>query len=68
MRRCHAVVLLVSIAASGAYGREPRKLRVLGAERPRAFFFRGAEGFAANRKITYERWEACFERLMGIEG
>jgi len=61
-------VLILASAAGDAPGREPRKLRILGADRPRAFFFRNAEGFAANRKITYERWEACFERLMGIQG
>ncbi|MGB2823238.1 MAG: hypothetical protein WBF17_19800, partial [Phycisphaerae bacterium] len=35
---------------------------------PRAFFFRAAEGFAANQGIPYDRWEATFSRLMGIEG
>ena len=68
-RRAMAMVVMLLAASAGeAWGREPAKLRVLGADRPRAFFFRGAEGFAANPKITYERWEACFERLMGIEG
>ncbi|MHC4502128.1 MAG: hypothetical protein ACYTFI_02400 [Planctomycetota bacterium] len=43
-------------------------LRVLGGGYPRAYFFRSAEGWAANQKISYERWEACFSRLMGIEG
>ena len=43
-------------------------LRVLGDAWPRAFFFRGAEGQAANPKLSYEDWERTFSRLMGIEG
>ncbi|MFW6161733.1 MAG: hypothetical protein ACODAJ_03135 [Planctomycetota bacterium] len=48
--------------------RELARLRVLADACPRAFFFRSAEAFAARRNITYEQWERCFSRLMGIEG
>jgi hypothetical protein len=51
-----------------ADGRELNKLKVFGEAYPRVFFFRAAEGLAANNKVTYERWEKTFERLMGIEG
>ncbi|HUT93866.1 MAG TPA: hypothetical protein VMY37_30665 [Thermoguttaceae bacterium] len=43
-------------------------LRVLADQYPRAFFFRSAEGFAANPRMSYDRWEASFSRLMGIQG
>ena len=46
----------------------PAPLRVLQDAYPRAYFFRASEGFAANRRIPYHRWDACFSRLMGIEG
>ena len=45
----------------------PPVLRVLRDEYPRAYFFRSCE-MASNPRISYEAWEACFERLMGIEG
>ncbi len=35
---------------------------------PRVFFFRQAEGFAANQRVGYPVWERNFERLMGIIG
>jgi hypothetical protein len=44
------------------------KLDVLGPHYPRAYFFRASEGFAARKQVSFERWEACFSRLMGIEG
>jgi len=68
MRSWWTAVVICALGAQGAIARDPARLRVLGNERPRAFFFRSAEGFAANKRITYERWEASFERLMGIEG
>jgi len=43
-------------------------LRVLQEAYPRAFFFRASEGVAANPRVPYHRWDACFSRLMGIEG
>jgi len=35
---------------------------------PRAFFFRAAEGMAANPRVAYDQWERSFSRLQGIEG
>ncbi len=43
-------------------------LQVTQAAAPRSFFFRAAEGMAANPRMQYSRWESGFERLMGIEG
>jgi hypothetical protein len=41
---------------------------VLCDEYPRGYFFRSSEALAANPRTSYEAWEACFQRLMGIEG
>jgi len=35
---------------------------------PRVFFFRSSEQPGKNLRLTYEDWEATFERLMGIMG
>jgi len=43
-------------------------LRIFNGQYPRVFFFRQAEGQAAQRSLPYEQWEKTFERLMGIEG
>ncbi len=43
-------------------------LDILGEDCPRVFFFRASEGFAANARMEYPRWERSFERLMGIMG
>jgi len=51
-----------------SFAEEGAKLRVLGDEWPRAFFFRSAEGWAANPRADYAQWDATFSRLMGIEG
>ncbi len=48
--------------------RNLQKLRVFNDEYPRVFFFRQAEGVAAQKSVSYEQWEKTFERLMGIEG
>lgn len=66
-----AVILLIGLGCSAqAHGtnQEPQKLRVLSDEYPRVFFFRQAEGRAAQKGLSYEQWEKTFERLMGIEG
>lgn len=60
------VVLLAMQARADAD--TPASLRVLQDSYPRAFFFRASEGVAANRRVPYHRWDACFSRLMGIEG
>ncbi|MFO8014575.1 MAG: hypothetical protein R6X20_14855 [Phycisphaerae bacterium] len=57
----------VPCAAGEAPGRLDR-LQVLTGGWPRAFFFRAAEGRAANPRVTYAQWEATFSRLMGIQG
>jgi hypothetical protein len=41
---------------------------LLGADYPRVFFFRAAEGAARRPQTTFEAWEAEFSRLMGIMG
>ncbi len=46
----------------------PITLRVLGENHPRAFYFRAAETWANNSRISYEDWDRTFSRLMGIEG
>ncbi|MHC4681212.1 MAG: hypothetical protein ACYTEK_21230, partial [Planctomycetota bacterium] len=64
-----AITVALAGACDAAQGqRDPVNLRVLGDEYPRAFFFRQAEGSAAQRSVSYEQWERTFERLMGIEG
>jgi len=71
-----AVILLTVSAGFGKargtgilpVNRNPAKIRMLNDEYPRVFFFRQAEGLAAQRSVSYEQWEKTFERLMGIEG
>ena len=58
---------ILSAACSPAAARLAR-LRILRDQWPRAYFFRAAEGFASNRRVAYEQWDATFSRLMGIEG
>jgi len=62
------LALAVLILAMLAGCRDQERLTILWNEYPRAYFFRQAEGWAANPAITYDRWEKTFERLMGIEG
>jgi len=64
MRTVWLLACIAPLAAGGGLD----ELRVLGGGYPRAFFFRQAEGFAANNRIDYARWEHAFARLMGIEG
>jgi len=55
--------------APGSESAKPgRDLRILHDGYPRAFFFRVAEGLAANAQLEYEPWEDHVERLTGIEG
>ena len=67
-----AGALLVGLMPAPARAVEPAgrldRLRVLGKEYPQVFFFRSAEGWAANPRIDYAQWEATFSRLMGIQG
>jgi len=58
----------LGMACAGTEGQDLEKLRILSDEYPRVFFFRQAEGMAAQKNLSYERWENTFERLMGIEG
>ena len=63
------MALLAGTAADAASpAHEPEMLQVMGEQYPRAFFFRQAEGSAAQQSMSYERWERIYERLMGIEG
>ncbi|HUT33100.1 MAG TPA: hypothetical protein VNE39_06465 [Planctomycetota bacterium] len=59
---------LLAACVAGAAGGTLDELRVLCDGYPRAYFFRQAEGFAANKRIEYGQWDKCFRRLMGIEG
>jgi len=51
-----------------AWAADLEALNALGDAWPRVFFFRGCEGLASNPRVTYDRWEQSFSRLMGIEG
>lgn len=59
--------VLASVAAASR-GADLSTLRVLSDAYPRAYFFRYAESLAAHPRVSYEQWEACVGRLMGIEG
>ena len=61
------LVLAVVACPAQADGRLDA-LDILDEQHPRAFFFRQAEGMAAQKNMPYARWERIFERLMGIEG
>ena len=68
---CPWVLLLACGCAAAGPAPMPKELaglRVMNDEYPRAFFFRSAEGFASNPRVSYERWEKGFGGLMGIEG
>ena len=56
------------LEAAGDVPEALARLRVLQDAYPRAYFFRGSEGAAANRRVTYEQWDRDYGRLMGIEG
>jgi len=43
-------------------------LKTAGDAWPKVFFFRQTESMASNPRVTYQRWEQSFSRLMGIEG
>ena len=58
---------LLAAAAGVSGGADLSTLRVLGDAYPRAFFFRYSESLAAQPRVSYEQWEACVGRLMGIE-
>ncbi|MBX7211515.1 MAG: hypothetical protein K1X78_24630 [Verrucomicrobiaceae bacterium] len=58
---------LIAAAAASAQSRLDQ-LDVLHAPFPRVYFFRAAEGSAAMPGISFERWDAAYSRLMGIEG
>ena len=49
-------------------GSPETRLDELSAGWPRVHFFRSSERTAANPKMTFERWDAAFSQLMGIEG
>lgn len=61
------VAMGTGVRGDGVPSRDPVRLPLLGAEYPRVFFFRGAEG-AARRATDYGAWDAEYSRLMGIMG
>ena len=62
-------LLLVLLAGAVAASAEPsNSLEILGPNYPRTFFFRSAEGAAANPQMSYEKWDGLFSRLSGIMG
>ncbi|MBI1371019.1 MAG: hypothetical protein GC162_20485 [Planctomycetes bacterium] len=61
------LLCLVMCGSACAQSRLDR-LTVLGDEWPRVFFFRMAEGRAIQLRDQYGKWNAEFDRLMGIEG
>lgn len=48
--------------------RDLSKLDVINGGYPHAFFFRSCEGMAANKSVSYEKWDKTFSRLSGIIG
>jgi len=56
------------VSAGPADGQGIENLTIFNGLYPRVFFFRQAEGQAAQKSLSYEQWEKTFERLMGIEG
>jgi hypothetical protein len=62
MRFLWLLALAAAAAPTGPH------LDILTAGDPRAFYFRFAEGAAAQKANTFEKWDASFSRLMGIEG
>jgi len=72
MKMYRLIWIALPIAFGAAFavpgGGRLSRLRILGEDYPRAFFFRNSEGLAANPRITYEEWDKTFSRLMGIEG
>ena len=68
MSRVRLAVLVLAVAGCGAFAAEPETRPVMQDNYPRAFFFRSAEGMAANQRVTYARWDSTFNRLMGIMG
>ena len=58
------IVLMPMVAGSGRLD----NLQTLEDKYPRVFFFRQAEGLAAQTNNTYANWDRTFSRLMGIEG
>jgi hypothetical protein len=67
-RRIALLAALVAAAGTVAGQRNPASLAALSGDYPRTFFFRQAEGLAANPKVEYAAWEKAFGRLMGIMG
>ncbi len=67
--RCRlALICALSAAARWAVADPTQGLDLFTRGWPRAFFFRAAEGMAANPQVTYDVWDRNFSRLCGIEG
>ena len=69
-RAAAAIILAILGVAAGSVLAESdlEKLQIMQGNYPRAYFFRQCEGMAANRNVSYQRWDSVFSRLMGIEG
>jgi hypothetical protein len=70
MKHAHAfltALLLIPLAAPLA-AETPANLALFDGNYPRAFFFRSCEGGPSRPGMTYEKWEADYDRLMGIIG
>jgi hypothetical protein len=68
MSRVRLAMLVLAVGGCGAVAGQPETRPVMQDNYPRAFFFRSSEGMAANPRVTYARWDAAFNRLMGIMG
>jgi hypothetical protein len=67
MKHFFAALLLTLLAVPLA-AEAPPDLAIFDGNYPRAFFFRSCEGGPSRRGMTYGKWEAEYDRLMGIIG
>ena len=70
MKHAHAFItaLLLIPLATHLAAEAPANLTLFDGNYPRAFFFRSCEGGPSRPGMTYEKWEADYDRLMGIIG
>ena len=68
MKTIRLLLITLSFVFCTYAARDPAKLRVLGENYPRTFFFRGCEGFSSKKNAEWGGWESGYSRLMGIMG
>jgi hypothetical protein len=68
MRRNLTLSSIALIALCGCTSSRLDTLQVLQDDYPRAFFFRGCEGWSARRNADWNEWDGRYSRLMGIMG